>query len=157
MMMGYCGLMAPLARVTALMKTRAQNWPLETNAEIPVFVLVFAIPGDGAARNKCHVFARNLAATVSLGKTNDLLAEDAVCLQPVSDPNSLLAGNFSKKWPLRAILASEMLAPSDDYDQIPCSKRTGNFSGPSREFGWPHKDLCHGPKPVHATHLMMSA
>ena len=47
MMIGDCGLMAPLARVTALMKTRAQNWPLETDAEIPVFVLVFAIRETG--------------------------------------------------------------------------------------------------------------
>jgi hypothetical protein len=77
MMIAYCGLMAPLARVTALMKTRDHNWPLETVAEIPVFVLVFADTGDGAARNKCHVFARNFAATVSPGKTNDLLAGDS--------------------------------------------------------------------------------
>jgi hypothetical protein len=27
------------------MKTRAQNWPLETDTEIPVFVLVFAMRG----------------------------------------------------------------------------------------------------------------
>src|SRR5260370_37523472 len=55
MMMGYCGLMAPLARVTALMKTRVQNWPLETDAEIPVFVLVFAIRETGRTQQMPRV------------------------------------------------------------------------------------------------------
>jgi hypothetical protein len=73
MMIGYCGVMAPRARVTALMKNESPELAFETDAEIPVFVLVSAI-GRKGARNKCRVFARNFATTVSLGKTNDLLA-----------------------------------------------------------------------------------
>jgi len=73
MMMGYWGLMAPLARVTAPMKTRAQNWP-ETDAANPGLGPPVRDTGDGAARNKCNMFARNFAAIVSLGKANDLLA-----------------------------------------------------------------------------------
>src|SRR5262249_10460359 len=78
-----------------------------------------------------------------------LLAEDAVCLQPVSGLNSLLAGNlagnFLKRRPPRAILASEKIATSNDYNQIPCSKRTGNFSTPIREFDQSNKNLRHAP------------
>ena len=59
------------------------------------------------------------------------MAEDAVCLQPVSDPNSLLAGNlagnFLKKRPPRAILVSKISDQSNVYERIPCSKRAGTF------------------------------
>ena len=45
----------PLAHVAALMKTRYRNWPSETDAEIRVFVLGFAIrrPGPHAAKAAC--------------------------------------------------------------------------------------------------------
>jgi hypothetical protein len=56
-------------------------------------------------------------------------------MQPGSNrsphPNSLLAGNlagnFSKKWPRRAILASKTRAASIPYAQIPCSTEQGIF------------------------------
>jgi hypothetical protein len=66
MMMGYCGLMAPLARVTALMKTRAQNWPLETDAEIPVFVLVFAIRETGPRATNDGLYHKRRSDTLQM-------------------------------------------------------------------------------------------
>jgi hypothetical protein len=52
-------------------------------------------------------------------------------IEPVSTSNSLLggnlAGNFLKKGPPRAILASKTRAASIAYKQIPCSTKQGIF------------------------------
>src|SRR5262249_8921626 len=48
---------ALLARIAALMKTRYQNWPSETDAEIRVFVLGFAIRRPGRTQQRPHVRA----------------------------------------------------------------------------------------------------
>jgi hypothetical protein len=56
---------------------------------------------------------------------------DAAQIEPVSTSNSLLAGNlagnFLKKGPPRAILASKTGAASTAYKQIPCSTEQGIF------------------------------
>jgi hypothetical protein len=56
---------------------------------------------------------------------------DAALIEPVSTSNSLLAGNlagnFLKKGPRRAILASKTRAASYVYEQIPCSTEQGIF------------------------------
>jgi hypothetical protein len=55
----------PLAHAAALMKTRYQNWPTETDAEIRVFVLDFAIRRPGRTpqmRRVRGVFAQSRRA-----------------------------------------------------------------------------------------------
>jgi hypothetical protein len=56
---------------------------------------------------------------------------DAARIEPVSTSNSLLAGNlagnFLKKGPPRAILASKTRAASIAYEQIPCCVEQGIF------------------------------
>jgi hypothetical protein len=56
---------------------------------------------------------------------------DAARIEPVSTPNSLLAGNlagnFLKKGPPKTILASKTRAASIAYEQIPCSTEQGIF------------------------------
>jgi hypothetical protein len=46
---------ARLAHVAALMKTRYENWPSETDAEIRVFVLGFAIRRQGRTQQRPRV------------------------------------------------------------------------------------------------------
>jgi hypothetical protein len=57
---------------------------------------------------------------------------DAARIEPVSPPlNSLaagnLAGNFLKKGPPKAILASKTITASIAYERIPCSTEQGFF------------------------------
>jgi hypothetical protein len=62
---------------------------------------------------------------------HDCVVVDAARIEPVSTPNSLLAGNlagnFLKKGPHRTILASKTRAGSIAYKQIPCSTEQGIF------------------------------
>ena len=64
-------------------------------------------------------------------QTRDCVVVDAAQIEPVSTSNSLLAGNlagnFLKKGPPRAILASKTRVGSIAYEQIPCSTEQGIF------------------------------
>ena len=61
------------ARVAALMKTRYQNWPSETDAEIRVFVLDFAIRRLGRTQQRPRVRA-HFTPSQKVMQKKDLLA-----------------------------------------------------------------------------------
>src|SRR6266404_3460447 len=78
---------------------------------------------------KCPQIAGYLSETGKHRFASDCVVVDAAWIEPVFTPNSLLAGNlagnFLKKRPPRAILASETRTASIAYEQIPCSTEQG--------------------------------
>ena len=75
---------------------------METDAETEPSSSVLRY-GDAAPRHTCPVFARISCQTTKSCKNKDLLADDAVWIGPVSDPDSLLAGNLQGILPHSAL------------------------------------------------------
>ena len=80
---------------------------------------------------KCPQIAGYLSETRKHRFASDCVVVDAAWIEPVSTSNSLLAGNlagnFLKKGPPRAILASKTITASIAYERIPCLTEQGIF------------------------------
>src|SRR5260370_16467731 len=78
---------------------------------------------------KCPQIAGYLSETRKHRFASDCVVVDAAWIEPVSTSNSLLAGNlagnFLKKGPPRAILASKTITASIAYERIPCLTEQG--------------------------------